>query len=328
MSQAAATVDQSAAQLAATGTARSTATQQAATAAAAQSAIAIQQANVATAQQNLAKTVITSPVDGTVISRAATIGQTVAASFQTPTLFSIAQNLGKMEVDLAVGEPDIGAVRTGENVDFSVLAYPNRVFHGIVSQVRQNSVVTQNVVTYTTVVLVDNRDGTLLPGMTANATIATAKAPSALVVPLVALSYTPPTGTMSRHHRRPQTNATSSNANPQTNQSSAGVTGQAITASPWGASSGAAAATPSIGSRSRLYVQRNGALVRVPVKVVLSSGAQAAVTPLRGATLDPGDAIVVGDSSSAPAANSRAGNRTTNPFAAGGAGGGSFRGMH
>jgi len=140
MSQAAATVDQSAAQVAATGSARSTAAQQAATAAAAQSAIAIAEANVATAQQNLAHTVITSPVDGTVISRAATIGETVAASFQTPTLFSIAQDLGKMEVDLAVGEPDIGAVRRGESVDFSVLAYPNRVFHGVVSQVRQNSV--------------------------------------------------------------------------------------------------------------------------------------------------------------------------------------------
>ncbi len=177
MSQAAATVDQSVAQVAATGSARSTAAQQAASEAAAQSAIAIQQANVATAQQNLDRTVITSPVDGTVISRTATMGQTVAASFQTPTLFSIAQNLAKMEVDLAVGEPDIGAVCAGENVDFSVLAYPNRVFHGIVSQVRQNSVVTQNVVTYTTVVLVDNRDGTLLPGMTATATIATAKAP-------------------------------------------------------------------------------------------------------------------------------------------------------
>jgi len=178
MSQAAATVDQSVAQVAATGSARSTAAQQAASEAAAQSAIAIQQANVATAQQNLDRAAITSPVDGTVISRTATMGQTVAASFQTPTLFSIAQNLAKMEVDLAVGEPDIGAVRAGENVDFSVLAYPNRVFHGIVSQVRQNSVVTQNVVTYTTVVLVDNRDGTLLPGMTATATIATATAPS------------------------------------------------------------------------------------------------------------------------------------------------------
>lgn len=107
-SQALATVDQSAAQTAASGTAQSSAEQQAATAAAAQSAIAIQRENVATAQQNLDRTVIKSPVDGTVISRTATIGQTVAASFQTPTLFSIAQDLGKMEVDLAVGEPDIG----------------------------------------------------------------------------------------------------------------------------------------------------------------------------------------------------------------------------
>ena len=101
-----------------------------------------------------------------------------------------------------------------------------------------------------------------------------------------------------------------------------------MTVSPWGASSGAATATPSVGSRGRLYVQRNGTLVRVPVEIVLANGTQAAVTPLRGAALAPGDPIVVGDSSSAIAANARSGNRSTNPFVAGGAGGGSFRGMH
>ncbi len=324
-SQAAATVDQSAAQIAATNSSQSTAAQQAATAAAAQSAIAIQEANVATAEQNLDHTVIRSPVDGTVISRTATIGETVAASFQTPTLFTVAQDLGKMEVDLAVGEPDIGSVRPGESVDFSVLAYPNRTFQGIVSQVRKDSTVTQNVVTYTTVVLVDNRDGTLLPGMTANATIQTAKAPSALVVPLAAFSYTPPSGSAPHRHRR-----TTSAAGGYASANSSGkpnAIGNAGAASPWGATNGTSAAIPTTGSQARLFVQRNGRLVRVPVKIVLANGTQAAVTPLHNAQLTAGDAIVVGDSSNA-AATSTHSAAAGNPLAGGPRGGGSLRGMH
>ena len=161
------------------------------TAQAGAAAIQIQAANVSTAQTNLAHSVITSPVDGTVIARDVSVGTTVAAGLQTPTLFSVAQDLSKMEVDLAVGEPDIGSVKAGEGVDFSVLAFPNRTFHGVVSQVRKNPVVTSNVVTYTAVVLVDNNDQALLPGMTANATIDVQKAANALVVPLAALSFHP-----------------------------------------------------------------------------------------------------------------------------------------
>ncbi len=180
------------------------------TAQASSAAIGIQEANVQTAETNLANSVIKSPVDGTVIARDVSVGTTVAASLQTPTLFAIAQDLSKMEVDLAVGEPDIGSVKNGENVDFTVLAFPNRTFHGVVSQVRKNPVITSNVVTYTTVVLVDNNDQALLPGMTANATIDVQKAANALVVPLSALSFQPSfngthkraagaTGTRSRH---------------------------------------------------------------------------------------------------------------------------------
>ena len=107
-------------------------------------------------QLNLAHSVITSPVDGTVVARDVSVGQTVAASLQTPTLFSIAQNLGKMEVDINVGEPDIGNVKAGDSVSFSVLAYPNEVFHGTVSQVRINPQTLNNVVTYDVVVFADN----------------------------------------------------------------------------------------------------------------------------------------------------------------------------
>ena len=276
-----------------TGTAAATAAQQSATAAAAQAAIGIQAASVRSAQQNLDRTTITSPVDGTVIARAVTIGQTVAASFQTPTLFTIAQDLGKMEVDLAVGEPDIGNVRAGENVDFTVLAFPNHVFHGTVSQVRKQSVVQSNVVTYTTVVLVDNRDGKLLPGMTANATIDVATAKNAFVVPLTALTYRPQNGLGGAHHRRhggsntAAATAATSNAAPATPN-----------ASPWGATTGTTTALATAGGRGWIFVNRKNALVRIPVKIVLVNGTQAAVSPLRDATLSANDAIVVGDSQS------------------------------
>ncbi len=137
------------------------------------------------------------------IARDVSIGQTVAASLQTPTLYSIAQDLTKMELDLAVGEPDIGRVQAGDPVSFSVLAYPNRTFSGTVQQVRKNPTVVSNVVTYDTVVIVNNQDGALMPGMTANATIQVAHVDNAVIVPLAAFSYTPPTGALKGGHRRP-----------------------------------------------------------------------------------------------------------------------------
>ncbi len=297
-----------------TGTAAATAAQQAATAAAAASVTGIAAANVRTAEQNLARSTITSPVDGTVIARTATIGQTVAASFQTPTLFTIAQDLGKMEVDLSVGEPDIGNVRAGENVGFTVLAYPNRVFHGTVSQVRKQSVVQQNVVTYTTVVRVDNRDGKLLPGMTANATIDVATAPNALVVPLTALDYHPQpgaAGAAGRHHRT-HTVANATSAPP-------GAAGS----SPWGATNVTSSALAVTGGRGRIFVKRGNTLARVPVKIVLISGTQAAVAPLRNAKLAAGDAVVIGDSQSDTTAHV-ATSQQRSPLS----GGASLRGFH
>ena len=127
---------------------------------------------------------------------------TVAASFSTPVLFTIAQDLSKMEVDLAVGEPDIGSVKVGEPVDFTVLAYPNTTFTGTVSQVRQNPTVVSNVVTYDTVVIVNNNDGLLRPGMTANAMIQTQNVANALIVPLQALEYRPSADLTARYHCR------------------------------------------------------------------------------------------------------------------------------
>jgi HlyD family secretion protein len=123
------------------------------------------------AQQNLAYTKIVSPVNGVVISRNVDVGQTVAASFQTPTLFTIAEDLTKMQIDTNVAESDIGVIKVGQLVDFSVDAYPDTTFKGKVSQIRQAPLTIQNVVTYDVVVRVDNRDLKLMPGMTANVLI-------------------------------------------------------------------------------------------------------------------------------------------------------------
>ncbi len=123
------------------------------------------------ADTNLRYTHILSPVDGVVISRNVDIGQTVAASFQTPTLFTIAQDLTKMQIDTNVAESDIGVVKIGQDVEFSVDAYPDTTFKGKVWQKRQAPITVQNVVTYDVVIQVDNRDFKLMPGMTANVSL-------------------------------------------------------------------------------------------------------------------------------------------------------------
>jgi len=123
------------------------------------------------AETNLRYTRILSPVDGIVISRNVDIGQTVAASFQTPTLFTIAQDLTKMQIDTNIAESDIGVVKLGQEVDFTVDAYPDITFKGKVWQKRQAPITVQNVVTYDVVIQVDNRDFKLMPGMTANVSV-------------------------------------------------------------------------------------------------------------------------------------------------------------
>jgi HlyD family secretion protein len=122
-------------------------------------------------KQNLAYTKILSPVDGVVISRNVDVGQTVASSFQTPTLFTIAQDLTKMQIDTNVAESDIGVVKVGQDVEFTVDAYPDTTFKGKVWQIRQAPITVQNVVTYDVVIQVNNRDFKLMPGMTANVSI-------------------------------------------------------------------------------------------------------------------------------------------------------------
>jgi len=149
-------------------------------------------AAVAVAQTNLNYTLIRSPIDGTVVARNVDVGQTVAASLQAPTIFTIAQDLTKMQVHAKTDESDVGNIEAGRPVEFKVDAFPRETFHGVVSQVRMNATVVQNVVTYDTIVDFDNRELKLFPGMTAYATIPIATAESALKVPNAALRYKPP----------------------------------------------------------------------------------------------------------------------------------------
>jgi HlyD family secretion protein len=153
--------------------------------------IAQHQAALDAAPVNLDYTNISSPVDGTVVSRNVTMGQTVAASFQTPTLFLIATDLTKMQVDTNVSESDIGAVELGDSASFTVEAFPDRPFTGNVTQIRQAPQTIQNVVTYDVVVSVANNDLALMPGMTANTKVVAARRDNVIRIPDQALRYKP-----------------------------------------------------------------------------------------------------------------------------------------
>lgn len=157
------------------------------------------------AETNLQYTKIVSPVDGIVISRNVDIGQTMAAMFQSPTLFSIAQDLSKMQINTNVDESDIGHIQPGQDAEFVVDAYPETVFNGKVSQVRNSPVVVQNVVTYDVVITVANPDLKLKPGMTANVSIITGVKKNVLRVPNAALRFKPkkmPAGASAEHAQK------------------------------------------------------------------------------------------------------------------------------
>lgn len=156
-----------------------------------QATIALQQAQLHAAEINLGYTDIVSPVDGTVVSRSVEMGQTVAASFQTPTLFLVATDLTSMQVDTNVSESDIGAVKQGDRATFTVESFPNRMFSGKVTEVRQSPQTIQNVVTYDAVVGVRNHDQALKPGMTATTRIVVDERRDVLRIPDQALRYQP-----------------------------------------------------------------------------------------------------------------------------------------
>ncbi|MGH6952392.1 MAG: efflux RND transporter periplasmic adaptor subunit, partial [Vitreimonas sp.] len=157
----------------------------------ARAAVAQARAAVATAQTDLDRSVIRSPIDGVVVDRQVNVGQSVAASLQAPTLFIIAQDLSRLQANITVDEADIGEVDEGQTVQFTVDAFPDRSFEGRVSQVRQQGVAESGVVSYTVVVEADNPGRQLLPGMTANAEIVLEQRDNVLRVPNTALRFRP-----------------------------------------------------------------------------------------------------------------------------------------
>ncbi|MDD5762643.1 MAG: efflux RND transporter periplasmic adaptor subunit [bacterium] len=223
---------------------------------------ALQQAEGAlkVAETNLEYATIRSPVEGTVISRNVDVGQTVAASFQTPTLFSIAEDLTKMQVDTNVDESDIGRAALGQTVTFTVDAWPEKTFTGKVAQVRNSPIVTQNVVTYNVVVRVDNRELLLKPGMTANVSIEVKKFKDILKIPNAALRYRPTAkGTGAESAVKPQGNGKGKETGGQ-----------------------------------RVYLLgKDGKPVPVPIKAGVSNGT---FTVLEEGNLKEGDLLVTGES--------------------------------
>jgi HlyD family secretion protein len=154
--------------------------------------VQIKEAFLEKARVDLERCTIRSPIDGTVISRSVDVGQTVAASMNAPILFTIANDLTKMQINSAVAEADVGTIEVNQEVEFSVDAFPYRTFHGTVAQVRNAATTVQNVVTYDVVVSVDNPELKLKPGMTANVSIIVAQRENAVKVPNAALRFRPP----------------------------------------------------------------------------------------------------------------------------------------
>lgn len=179
-------------------------------------------------ETNLRYTRILSPVDGIVISRNVDVGQTVAASFQTPTLFNIAQDLTKMQIDTNVDEADIGRVKVGQDVEFTVDAYPETTFKGRVLQVRNAPITVQNVVTYDVVINVDNTELKLKPGMTANVSIIISTKDDVLKVPNSALRFKPDKDTASRTKVKGEVKETGEKKERGDKKSAAGRKGPAV----------------------------------------------------------------------------------------------------
>lgn len=188
----------------------------------AQAVLKTREAALKSAQVDLERTTIYSPIDGVVISRAVDVGQTVAASFNTPTLFQIANDLRKMRIEALVSEADVGGIEEGQNVTFRVDAFQERQFRGSVSQVRFAPITNQNVVSYTAVVDVDNSDLKLRPGMTASASIITGEKKDVLRIPNSALRFRPTDDLLPKSENSTNATASASGASNTMAQASSG----------------------------------------------------------------------------------------------------------
>jgi len=236
----------------------------------AKAAIQQAEATLIADENDLAKAVIASPVDGIVLTRSVDPGQTVAASLQAPVLFTLAEDLAEMELRVDVDEADVGLVQEGQTATFTVDAYPERTFQAVITQVRYGSETTDGVVTYKAVLKVDNPDLALRPGMTATADITIQKIANVLLVPNAALRFTPP---------QPKAKG--------------GGRGLFEVLMPRPPRSGARPGTEAKGDgkRQRVWVLKDGQAVPTEVTVGATDGAFTAVT---GGDLAPGTALVVG----------------------------------
>ncbi len=247
-----------------------------------QATVKLDQGLVEGAQLNLEYTDIVSPVDGTVVSRNVTRGQTVAASFQTPTLFLIASDLTKMEVDTNVSESDIGGIKEGDESNFTVDAFPKRTFQAKVSQVRQSPQNVQNVITYDVVLGVDNSDLALKPGMTAAAQIVVDQRSDVIRVPYQALRYVP------KGYVAPLAQPGAAAAPPA--QPGAGPV--APPAQPAAAPAAAPSATAS--NQGRIWVLRDGKPIAVAVALGLDDDS---FTEIVSGDVQPGDPVITAEQS-------------------------------
>lgn len=226
-------------------------------------AVAQLQAARATADKdkaNLSYALIRSPVSGVVVDRSVDVGQTVAASLQTPTLFKIAQDLSKMQIDANFAEADIGSIRVGQTAHFNVDAFPNRSFEGVVRQIRLNPTNQQNVVTYDVVIDVDNPGQILMPGMTAYVSIAVAERNNVLSLPNAALRFKP---------ANPDAKSTESNGGSKTKPGN-----------------------KSAGFSGKVYVLRDGKPVSVSVTLGITDNRR---TEIIDGSLKAGDEVIVGE---------------------------------
>ena len=223
---------------------------------------------------NLRYSVIRSPVDGVVISRAIDVGQTVAASFSTPTLFTIAQDLTKMQIEVSVDEADISRVQLRQNATFTVDSYAEQTFRGKVIQIRSAPVITQNVVTYVVVVSVDNSDMKLKPGMTANVSVEVARKDDVLKLPPAALRFKP--------------KAKSENSKEKGSSDRSGMAGQRPAA---GGSADRGKGPGKSRERSQqVYLIAEGKPVATPVKTGIANNSS---IELVESTLKEGDEVIV-----------------------------------
>jgi HlyD family secretion protein len=234
----------------------------------ARAAVMQAEATLEAQRTDIAKAAIRSPINGVVLKRAAEPGQTVAAAFQTPVLFTLAEDLTKMELQVDVDEADVGKVEKGQNVTFTVDAYPDRSFPANVTQVRFGSKTVSGVVTYTTVLTVDNTSMLLRPGMTGTANIVVQKAEDVLLVPNTALRFTPP----------------QAEAEPENNR---GLVGSLLPRPPSATTKPIKTATD---KQPQVWVLREGQLERVLLKTGMTDGA---LTEVKEGQLEPGMAVVV-----------------------------------